>query len=231
MKKAGFAFDAPLTARRALRQPGVDVPLAITVGPQGGPGLRRGSPAPSTSRRATPTSASPCASIYRSARATGRSLSATSCARDRADARHAGPGSARCVRAARGPEAEGHAPRAGASVPDDHHDRPHELQAAPVQAAEALQELRRRRRPARLPDADGRYAIQNKQVNPAWTAPNSPWAGRYAGTTAPGGTPLNPLQGPLDGDRQRRRHPRHGRRILDRHPRLARLHPHARRPT
>ena len=30
MKKAKLAFDAPLSARRALRQPGANVPLAIT---------------------------------------------------------------------------------------------------------------------------------------------------------------------------------------------------------
>ena len=40
----------------------------------------------------------------------------------------------------------------------------------------------------------GRYRIQNKQVNPAWSAPNKPWAGLYAGTTVPGGSPLNPLK-------------------------------------
>ena len=44
------------------------------------------------------------------------------------------------------------------------------------------------------PTPTGRYAIQNKQVNPAWTAPNSPWAGELAGTTTPGGSPSNPLR-------------------------------------
>ena len=37
-----------------------------------------------------------------------------------------------------------------------------------------------------------------------------------------------PAEGPLDGDRQRRRHPRHGRAGLDRLGGLARLHPHDR---
>ena len=40
----------------------------------------------------------------------------------------------------------------------------------------------------------GRYRIQNKSVNPAWTAPNKPWAGLYAGRTVAGGAPDNPLK-------------------------------------
>jgi lipoprotein-anchoring transpeptidase ErfK/SrfK len=40
----------------------------------------------------------------------------------------------------------------------------------------------------------GLYHIQNKQVNPAWSVPNSPWAGSLAGTVVPGGTPENPLK-------------------------------------
>ena len=40
----------------------------------------------------------------------------------------------------------------------------------------------------------GQYRIQNKTVNPAWTAPNKPWAGLYAGRTVPGGAPDNPLK-------------------------------------
>jgi len=31
-------------------------------------------------------------------------------------------------------------------------------------------------------------------VNPAWHAPNRPWAGSYAGKTVPGGAPDNPLK-------------------------------------
>jgi hypothetical protein len=44
------------------------------------------------------------------------------------------------------------------------------------------------------PTPTGRYRIQSKQVNPAWTAPNSPWAGELAGTTTPGGSAANPLR-------------------------------------
>ena len=40
----------------------------------------------------------------------------------------------------------------------------------------------------------GLYHIQNKAVNPAWTVPNSAWAGDLAGTVVPGGTAANPLK-------------------------------------
>jgi lipoprotein-anchoring transpeptidase ErfK/SrfK len=40
----------------------------------------------------------------------------------------------------------------------------------------------------------GLYHIQNKQINPAWSVPNSAWAGSLAGTVVPGGTPQNPLK-------------------------------------
>jgi lipoprotein-anchoring transpeptidase ErfK/SrfK len=40
----------------------------------------------------------------------------------------------------------------------------------------------------------GLYHIQNKAVNPAWSVPNSAWAGSLAGTVVPGGVPENPLK-------------------------------------
>ena len=40
----------------------------------------------------------------------------------------------------------------------------------------------------------GLHRIREKQVNPAWHAPNRPWAGSYAGRTVPGGAPDNPLK-------------------------------------
>jgi lipoprotein-anchoring transpeptidase ErfK/SrfK len=40
----------------------------------------------------------------------------------------------------------------------------------------------------------GLYRIQNKQVNPAWHVPNSPWAGSLQGQVIPGGAPNNPLK-------------------------------------
>lgn len=40
----------------------------------------------------------------------------------------------------------------------------------------------------------GLYHIQNKAVDPAWTVPNSDWAGDLAGQVVPGGTAENPLK-------------------------------------
>jgi len=40
----------------------------------------------------------------------------------------------------------------------------------------------------------GLYQIENKAVDPAWSVPNSAWAGSLAGTVVPGGTPQNPLK-------------------------------------
>jgi len=42
--------------------------------------------------------------------------------------------------------------------------------------------------------ASGRYEIKEKQVDPAWHAPNSGWAGDLAGKTIPPGDPRNPLE-------------------------------------
>jgi lipoprotein-anchoring transpeptidase ErfK/SrfK len=40
----------------------------------------------------------------------------------------------------------------------------------------------------------GLYRVQNKAVNPAWSVPNSAWAGSLAGQVIPGGAPNNPLK-------------------------------------
>ncbi len=40
----------------------------------------------------------------------------------------------------------------------------------------------------------GLYKIANKAVNPAWSVPNSDWAGDLAGQVIPGGAPNNPLK-------------------------------------
>ena len=40
----------------------------------------------------------------------------------------------------------------------------------------------------------GLYNVQNKAINPAWSVPNSAWAGDLAGQVIPGGTPQNPLK-------------------------------------
>ncbi len=44
------------------------------------------------------------------------------------------------------------------------------------------------------PTPTGLFALQSKQVNPIWTAPNSPWAGELAGRQVTGGAPDNPLK-------------------------------------
>jgi lipoprotein-anchoring transpeptidase ErfK/SrfK len=44
------------------------------------------------------------------------------------------------------------------------------------------------------PTPTGLFSIANKAVNPAWTAPNSPWAGAYANETVSGGSSENPLK-------------------------------------
>lgn len=46
----------------------------------------------------------------------------------------------------------------------------------------------------RYPTPRGRFAIVSKQVNPTWSVPNSPWAGELAGTTVVGGSAANPLK-------------------------------------
>jgi len=45
-----------------------------------------------------------------------------------------------------------------------------------------------------FPTPTGLFAIQNKQVDPTWSVPNSPWAAELAGTTVAGGTAANPLK-------------------------------------
>jgi L,D-transpeptidase catalytic domain len=44
------------------------------------------------------------------------------------------------------------------------------------------------------PTPTGLFAVQSKQVNPTWTAPNSPWAGEMAGQQVSGGAANNPLK-------------------------------------
>jgi lipoprotein-anchoring transpeptidase ErfK/SrfK len=40
----------------------------------------------------------------------------------------------------------------------------------------------------------GLYHVQNKAIDPAWSVPNSPWAGSLAGQVIPGGAPENPIK-------------------------------------
>ena len=44
------------------------------------------------------------------------------------------------------------------------------------------------------PTPSGRFSITSKAVNPAWSAPDQPWAGAYRNEVVPGGSPENPLK-------------------------------------
>lgn len=44
------------------------------------------------------------------------------------------------------------------------------------------------------PTPAGLFHIANKQVDPTWSVPNSPWAGELQGTTVEGGSAANPLK-------------------------------------
>ncbi|HMJ37486.1 MAG TPA: L,D-transpeptidase family protein [Baekduia sp.] len=44
------------------------------------------------------------------------------------------------------------------------------------------------------PTPSGLFHIANKQVDPVWSVPNSPWAGELQGTTVDGGSAANPLK-------------------------------------
>jgi lipoprotein-anchoring transpeptidase ErfK/SrfK len=44
------------------------------------------------------------------------------------------------------------------------------------------------------PTPTGRFTITNKAVNPAWSAPDRPWAGAYRNEVVAGGSPENPLK-------------------------------------
>jgi lipoprotein-anchoring transpeptidase ErfK/SrfK len=44
------------------------------------------------------------------------------------------------------------------------------------------------------PTPSGLFHIVNKQVDPTWSVPNSPWAGELQGTTVDGGSAANPLK-------------------------------------
>jgi L,D-transpeptidase catalytic domain/Putative peptidoglycan binding domain len=44
------------------------------------------------------------------------------------------------------------------------------------------------------PTPTGLFHVLDKQVNPVWSVPNSPWAGELAGTTVEGGSAANPLK-------------------------------------
>ena len=76
---------------------------------------------------------------------------------------------------------------------------------------------------AGLETPTGIYHVQDKQVNPSWHVPNASWAGLAGRPGHPAGA-RRPDRRPLDGARQRRRHPRHERAVVDRLGCVARVH-------
>ena len=196
MKKAKLAFDAPLTARRALRQPGANVPLAITWDAKVVEKLskRVGREVYLAPRNATIRIT--LRRIYRNRSRTGRSLSATTVRKlVEQTLTNPDPASSRIVRPAR--------KVLKAKVTADKLARAYPTVVTIDRNNFRLRLFKRLKLsksygvavglPA-YPTPTGRYSIQNKQINPAWTAPNSPWAGELAGTTTPGGSPSNPLR-------------------------------------
>ena len=81
------------------------------------------------------------------------------------------------------------------------------------------------------PTPSGRFAIQDKQVNPVWSVPNSPWAGELQGTTVDGGSAANPLKARWMGIANGVGIHGTGEDYSIGTRRVARLHPHARAPT
>ena len=78
------------------------------------------------------------------------------------------------------------------------------------------------------PTPTGRFTITNKQVDPVWSVPNSPWAGELAGTTVAGGSAANPLKARWMGITNGVGIHGTGEDWSIGIARLARLHPHAR---
>jgi lipoprotein-anchoring transpeptidase ErfK/SrfK len=196
MKQAKLTFDAPLTARRALRQPGANVPLAITWNAKV---VRKLTARVAREVYLAPRNATiriTLRRIYRNRARTGRSLSATALrALVEQTLVNPDPASSRIVRPARKVlKAKITADKLGRAYPT----------VITIDRNNFRLRLFKRLKLSKTygvavglpgyPTPTGRFSIHNKQVNPAWTAPNSPWAGELAGTTTPGGSPSNPLR-------------------------------------
>ena len=196
MKKAKLAFDAPLTARRALRQPRAKVPLAISWDHAVVEKLSKRVARKVHLKPRDATIRITLRHIYRRKARTGRSVRAARVRKlvERTLA-NPEPASSRIVR-------PGHKvlkPR----VSSNDLARVYRTVITIDRAHFKLRLFKRLRfsksygvavgQPA-YPTPTGRFSITNKQVNPAWTAPNSPWAGELAGTTTPGGAASNPLR-------------------------------------
>ena len=200
MKTAKLAFDSNLTAKRALytgnSQPGVDVPLALT--------WDRTRVRKLTDRVARTVYLAPrnatiritLRHIFRRRSVSGRKLDGRAL---RATVEQAlanpDPASSRIIRPARR--------HLKAKVTADKLARAYPTVVTIDRNNFKLRLFKRLKlsksygvavgQPA-YPTPTGRFQISNKQINPAWTAPNSPWAGELAGTTTPGGSAANPLR-------------------------------------
>jgi hypothetical protein len=196
MKDAKLKFDAPLTARRALRNPRSDVKLAIGWDHKL---VKQLSARVASKVYVAPRDATVRITLRHMIRRhsrSGRSLDAAAL-RGRLEATLANPdpASSRILQPKRKVVKAKITPRKLAS-----------RYPAIVTIDRAHFKLRLFRRlrfsksygvavgqPA-YPTPTGLFSISNKQVNPAWTAPNSPWAGELAGSTTPGGSASNPLK-------------------------------------
>ena len=196
MKKANFAFDAPLTARRALRQPGANVPLALAWDAKVVHALSQRVAREVYLAPRNATIRITLRHIYRNRARTGRSLSATAVkTMVEQTLANPDPASSRIVRPAR--------KILKAKLTADKLARAYPTVVTIDRNSFTLRLFKRLKISKRYgvavgqpayPTPTGQYSIQNKQVNPAWTAPNSPWAGELAGTTTPGGSASNPLR-------------------------------------
>jgi L,D-transpeptidase catalytic domain len=196
MPEVKLSFDAPLTARRALRRPGADVPLAITWDHGV---VKKLAQRVSKAVYLAPRNATvhiTLRHIYRRHSRSGRSLDVrTIRTMVAATLTNPDPASSRIVRPAR--------KVLKARVNADRLARAYGTIVTIDRAHFKLRLFKRLKfskgygvavgQPA-YPTPTGLFSISDKQVNPSWTAPNSPWAGELAGTTTPGGSAANPLR-------------------------------------
>ena len=120
-------------------------------------------------------------------------------------------------------QAEGRHRRPGRQVPDRRDDRPRQLQAAPVQEAEAQEDLpdrRRHRSASRRPPACTTSRTRRSTRPGTSRSGAATWPARSSPAARP-----EPAQGALARHLRRRGHPRHRRGRLARHVGIARLRP------
>ena len=121
-------------------------------------------------------------------------------------------------RGARAGAAERQRQRPAPRAPGDGHHRPRATSScATSRTSSAARPTASRSAMPGYATPTGRFSIVNKAVNPAWTAPDEPWAGAYRNEVVEGGAAENPLKARWMGIVGGVGHPRHGGRGLDRH--------------